>query len=595
MLNRTTRLRYRRIFRKRRRSVEDAAEQAEQSLEKHFFKRLPRLANVRRFVFGWVGLLVLLISSVGLQARGLGQYYQKIAPAEGGTMREGLVGTFSNANPLYAATLVDSSVSKLVFSGLMTHDANNQLTPDLADKWESDDKGQVYKVTLRKNIIWHDGVPFTSADVVFTYKTLQNPDAKSPLLASWQGVEVTAINDYVVQFKLPSPLASFPYSLTNGIVPKHILGSTPVSQLRSVPFNSVKPIGTGPFMWGSVEVGGTTRENRSEQVALKRYRRYHRGSAKIEEYLLKTYRDEPSLIKAFQRRELTAFLGVNKLPEDLSHDETVSAYNVPMASEVMIFMNTSKPLLQDAKVRQALTMGTNRAELIRQLGFPVVTTNEPLLRGQIGYDASVMQRNYSMNEANTLLDSAGWLRATATDIRKKDGKPLTISFVSQNLAEYTAISQNLQKQWKDLGVTVDVKFRSEEDMQGDILYRHNYDVLLYGISIGQDPDVFAYWHSSQADIRSVNRLNFSEYKSKVADAALEAGRTRIDPGIRALKYKPFLQAWRDDAPAITLYQPRFLYVTRTELVGFDTRQLNGAVDRLSDVQNWTVIQDKVLK
>jgi peptide/nickel transport system substrate-binding protein len=153
----------------------------------------------------------------------------------------------------------------------------------------------------------------------------------------------------------------------------------------------------------------------------------------------------------------------------------------------------------------------------------------------------------------------------------------------------------LQKQWKAVGVDIDVKLRPEEEMQSDVLTRHDYDVLLYGISLGADPDVFAYWHSSQADVRSANRLNLSEYKSKTADKALEAGRTRIDPALRAVKYKPFLQAWKEDAPAIALYQPRFLYIARNELVGFKAKRLNSSVDRLNSIHTWTVLQDRVLK
>ena len=187
------RLKFKRLLRKQKRDVVAHAELAEENLERLFFRRLARLTNVRRFVFSWVSLLLLLIISVSLQARGLGSFYQKIAATEGGTLREGVVGTFSTANPLYAVTVVDSSVSKLIFSGLFSHDASNQLVPDLADRWEADEKGQVYKVTLRKNVLWHDGKPFTAADVVFTYKTIQNPDAKSPLLSSWLGVTITAL------------------------------------------------------------------------------------------------------------------------------------------------------------------------------------------------------------------------------------------------------------------------------------------------------------------------------------------------------------------------------------------------------------------
>lgn len=594
MTSRTIKLRFRRIFRKRKKDAILAAEEAEQQLDRHFFRRLTRLSNVRRFVTGWILLLVLLTVSVGLQARSLGAYYQKIAPIDGGTLREGAIGTFTNANPLYAVSVVDGSIARLVFSGLFTHDSSNNLVPDLADKWEADSKGQVYTVTLRKNVVWHDGEPFSAQDVVFTYQTIQNPDAKSPLLASWQGVDVKALDDYTVQFSLPSPLASFPYSLINGIVPAHILKDTPVSQLRSVSFNAVSPIGTGPFVWKSVEVTGLSRDNRSEQVALRRNTSYHLGTPKIEQYVLRTFKDESAMTKAYDNKELTAMVGLDKVPIDIERDTSSVSYNIPMDGVVMSFFNTSSPVLADAKVRQALVYGTSRPEVIKQLGFTALTTTGPLLRGQVGYDPTIVQAAYDIGQAGKLLDEAGW-RVTSDGSRKKADVPLTLRFVSQNVAEYAAIAQNLQKQWKALGIEVDVKIRPEEDMQADALTRHDYDVLLYGISIGRDPDVFAYWHSSQADVRSTSRLNLSEYKNKNADKALEAGRTRVEASLRAVKYKPFLVAWRDDAPAISLYQPRFLYIARTELVGFNTGRIGAAVDRLNNIQNWTVLQDKVLK
>ena len=594
MIHKKIQLRFRRVVRKRKKDALLVAEEAEQNLERHFFRRLVRLSTVRRFVTGWILLMVLLTVSVGLQARSLVPYYQKIAPIEGGTLREGVVGTFTNANPLYAVSVVDSSISKLLFSSLFTHDAANNLLPDLADKWESDENGQVYTVSLRRNVLWHDGIPFTSKDVVFTYQTIQKPDAKSPLLSSWQGVEVSAIDDFTVRFSLPSPLAAFPYSLVNGIVPAHLLKDTPASQLRSVSFNTVNPIGTGPFIWKSVEVQGLSRDDRSEQVALRKNDSYHLGEPKIDQYVLRTFKDEAEMIQSYQRKELTAMVGLDKVPTSLELDTTSVSYNIPMDGVVMTFFNNSSPILSDAKVRQALVLGTNRAELIRQLGFTALTATGPLLKGQVGYDPTITQAAYNVAEASKLLDSAGWL-VTSDGTRKKGDTPLTLNFVSQNVAEYSAMAQSLQKQWKELGIQLDVKIRPEEDMQGDILSRHDYDVLLYGISIGRDPDVFAFWHSSQADVRSTSRLNLSEYKNKNADKSLEAGRTRVEANLRAVKYKPFLVAWRDDAPAIALYQPRFLYIARSELLGFNASRIDSAVDRLNNIQNWTVLQDKVLR
>jgi peptide/nickel transport system substrate-binding protein len=127
----------------------------------------------------------------------------------------------------------------------------------------------------------------------------------------------------------------------------------------------------------------------------------------------------------------------------------------------------------------------------------------------------------------------------------------------------------------------------DTDLQS-ALSAHNYDALLYGISLGADPDVFAYWHSSQADLRSPSRLNFSEYRSAVADKALEGGRTRSVDAVRAAKYRPFLDAWQKDTPALALYQPRYLYLARDPLFGFAPVRMNSGADRLDNVENWKI-------
>jgi ABC-type transport system substrate-binding protein len=102
-----------------------------------------------------------------------------------------------------------------------------------------------------------------------------------------------------------------------------------------------------------------------------------------------------------------------------------------------------------------------------------------------------------------------------------------------------------------------------------------------------------YWDSSQADVRSGNRLNLSEYRNDTADTALESGRTRLDPTLRIIKYRPFLKVWREDAPAVGLYQPRLLYVTNGAVAGLDDTAITVPADRFANVGNWEIRQAKV--
>jgi len=591
---RKSKTRFERLLRLRRRQVFEAGEQAEQEIERLLFKRLGRLVGVRRFVAGWVLFVVVLIAGVAVQSRGLGQYYQALTPSSGGTFREGVVGTFTNANPLYSVSRVDASVSKLVFSGLLRFDKDNHLVGDLAESWTSDERGQVYTVKLRGGVKWHDDVSLSVADVLFTYSVIQNPDARSPLFSSWQGVVVSSPAPDIVVFALPTPLAGFQNSLTNGIVPQHILSGVPIGQLRSVGFNTVSPIGTGPFKFSSVEVIGNDTDTREEQVTLRAYEGYHFGRPAIDSYVLRAVRSQDRLAEAFDKRELNAAVGLS--PTEVPfNDDTVQTFSVPLTSAVYAFLNNSSPILSDVKVRQALGYATDTETILNKIGYPLIPVTQPFLRGQVGYDRAYEQRTPNQAEAERLLDEAGWIRIAEGATRVKDGVELRLRMYSQSLAEYALVVQNLQDQWQKIGVAVDANLQPESDLQTGVIAQHDYDVLLYGIAIGADSDVFAYWHSSQADPRSPNRLNLSEYKSTVADSALEAGRTRIDPSLRALKYRPFLEAWKNDVPAIGLYQPRFFYVVRGQLEGFTGQPFNNSIDRLNNVIHFMIRQSRSLR
>src|SRR4051812_47104303 len=119
---RALKLRFRRTFRLQQRQVQELGAVAEQRLEDDFFKRLERLGVVRRFIASWVLLLALLIGAVVAQTRALSNYYQALGPIPGGTYTEGVLGAFTNANPIYASDLADTSVSRLIFSSLMRYD-----------------------------------------------------------------------------------------------------------------------------------------------------------------------------------------------------------------------------------------------------------------------------------------------------------------------------------------------------------------------------------------------------------------------------------------------------------------------------------------
>ena len=582
-------LRFRRRVRHGQKHVEDLGVQAEATLERHFFRRLANLGRVWRFIAAWVGLILILAACLLAQMEGLSSHYQTSQPVAGGTFTEGLVGTFTNANPLYATSSVDTTVSRLLFAGLFTYDDHNKLVGSLASSWDVNDVGTVYTVHLKPNLTWQDGKPLTADDVVFTYKAIQNPDAQSALAASWQGITAAKKNSYTVTFTLPNPLSSFPYNLTNGIIPAHVFARMPVTDWRSAAFNSTEPIGAGPFKWSALQVQTSGLDSRQILIALQPFDHYQGGKPKLTSFVVHTFNKEDEMLGSFRHHQLTA-IGMQQPSDAILHDATVKQHNFLVSGATMAFFNVTTPILSDVQVRQALVQGVDTKAIIRELGYTTRAVREPLLVGQLGYDPKYAQTGFNPVAARALLDKAGWVLGSNGQ-RTKAGKPLQLMFFANNTSESQKVGRSLAKYWGALGVKLDVRFQSAQDFQATIDER-NYDIALDSIAIGADPDVFVYWDSTQTDARSTH-LNLSNYKSATADAALEAGRTRLDPGLRVIKYRPFLQAWQQDAPALGLYQPRYLYLTHQTIYGLNEHILNSSADRLNNVQDWMIRTAKV--
>jgi peptide/nickel transport system substrate-binding protein len=588
---RKIRLRFHRRLRHGQKQVEGFGTQAEQQIERHIFKRFGRLSEVRRFVISWLLLVVLLIGGLVAQNIALSGYFQTVKPVPGGIYNEGVLGTFTNASPLYATSNADTTVSRLIFSGLLKYDVNNKLVGDLAKDITPDANGINYTVHLKPNLKWQDGQPLTSADVLFTYQTIQNPDAQSPLQNSWQGVVVSAPDPQTVTFKLSGPLAAFPYNLVNGIVPKHILGKIPVSDLRSADFNTVKPIGAGPFAWQAIEVKSADPKTAQTQIALVPFENYNLGQPKLSEFIVHIYADSSDLTNAFTSGKLTAIEGLSGVPKSVREKPRAQVHDLLLNAANMVFFKTTSGVLADQQVRQALVQSANVPKLIKQLDYATHMVREPFLSGQLGYDPAYAQSGFDLASAQKKLDAGGWI-AGKNGIRMKGDQHLAFTLTAADNSEARLVTRHLKKQWRALGADVRIDLQQNTDFQTTLSY-HSYDAVLYGISIGSDPDVFVYWDSSQADIRSANRLNLSEYKNTKADTALESGRTRRDPALRTFKYRPFLQEWQKDAPALALYQPRLPYVTNGMVAGLSEHNINSAVGRFNNVHNWEIRQAKV--
>lgn len=585
------RLRFRKQLRQGEKRAGDISQQAELNLENYLLKRLGKLQRVRRFVGNWILLLVIGIFGTASQTYLLSNYYQKLEPVPGGIYNEGILGTFTTANPIYAQSGVDTSVSKLIFSSLFAYNSSDQLVGELASSYQVNSLGNIYTVHLKPNLTWQDGQPLTSKDVVFTYDLIENPDAQSPLFNSWQGVKVTADGLLTVTFNLPDSLASFPQSLTNGILPEHLLNTVPASEMRSATFNTQDPVGSGPFSWQSIFVNGTSPTNAEEQIALLPFNNYVLGKPKLDEFVIHVYADSQDLINTFTSGQLNGAEGLNEVPTSIANMKSAEINNFILTAGTYVFFDVSSGVLSNQSVRSALVQSVNVPNIIASLGYPTHEVNEPLLEGQLGYNPTYREPAYNLSAAESTLSQAGWNPGPG-GIRTNGSQQLSFSLTVSNTPEYLSVAGQLKNYWAKLGVKVTLYVEDPNDFN-TVLEEHSYQAVLYGISIGNDPDVFVYWGGTQAQANSPTRLNLSSWNNSTANEYLEEGRISLSPALRVAEYKSVLSAWQQDLPALGLYQPRLLYITHGPIFGLDGNTVNSNTDRFSNVENWEIDEAKV--
>lgn len=522
----------------------------------------------------------MLLLTFGLfgQISSLKQYYLTTVGVPGGSYVEAEQGHIKLINPILPENSVSGDVTRLVFSGLTRYNAQRVIEPDLATSWTISPDGRTYTFNLRHDVKWHDGVPFTARDVAFTVTAIQNPDTRSPLSPSWLNVKAEPKDDYTVVFTLPNPYSPFIDSTTFGILPSHILEASDPSSLRIAPFNQ-QPIGTGPFKVKNFAVS-------EGEIELEANNDYYGGRPKLDGFEFKMYDNYDQMLDAYAKRQVN---GISRWrPDEPSSKRTLANLKqsqLSLPDQTDLFLRTTSGALIDKNVRQALVKATDRTQIIHDvLGDQALLLNSPLLPGQVGYDAQYRQSGYNQAAAADQLTTAGWSKDNS-GVLAKDGQQLKLRLVTLDSGQYPKVAEMVKKQWAKLGVTVDIKTADATTLQQSYIRARNYDVLLYGINIGADPDVYVYWHSSQANDPG---LNLSQYSSPAADKALESARLSSDDDIRTGKYRTFLQTWTDDAPAVVLYQPNYIYAYNSNLLGFKAHRLVDPADRFYGVEKWTI-------
>ena len=504
---------------------------------------------------------------------------------------EGVIGNISTLNPLLAASEPEQAVSRLLFSSLYNYDVTGALHTDLAESMTvKDDK--VYTIKLR-NAVWHDGKKLTAEDVVYTINLIKNPQVRSPLRVNWLDISARAIDDSTVEFMLPAVYAGFSHALTFPVIPKHILQSVSPSSMREADFSS-SPVGSGPFAVKRVQTSEST--SSTDVVRMEPNTKYYGAVSTLSRLELRAYGNESLLVKAVNSGEVSAASGLSLSAADNIKSKQYSTKHWLLNKGVYLLMNNRSQTLQDARVRQALRYATDTSSIRATVGDNVARLDTPILQSQIAQKLPSAP-DYSLDKAKALLKEAGWTYNQG-QWKGKDGRPLAVAVTtSSGRDEYKKIVDALKQQWSKLGVDVQLReidtSSTTTSFVQSVLQPRDYDALLYELELGADPDVFAYWHSSQA---SASGYNFANYSNRTVDNDLVGGRSRTNSALRAAKYIQFVNQWLNDAPAIGLYQSVGSYVLNNGASIVEPRgSLNTMNDRYADVTTWSTGKASVYK
>ena len=555
---------------------------------------LRRIENVRLVmteIMIWLAAIALLIAGLGIQYSWNSQGSKKDGAKSGGVYVEGVIGNISTLNPLLAASEPEQAVSRLLFSSLYNYDVTGALHTDLAESMTvKDDK--VYTIKLR-NAAWHDGKKLTAEDVVYTINLIKNPQVRSPLRVNWLDISARAIDDSTVEFMLPAVYAGFSHALTFPVIPKHILQSVSPSSMREADFSS-NPVGSGPFAVKRVQTSEST--SSTDVVRMEPNTKYYGAVSTLSRLELRAYGNESLLVKAVNSGEVSAASGLSLSAADNIKSKQYSTKHWLLNKGVYLLMNNRSQTLQDARVRRALRYATDTSSIRATVGDNVARLDTPILQSQIAQRLPAAP-DYNLDKAKALLKEAGWTYNQG-QWKGKDGRPLAVAVTtSSGRDEYKKIVDALKQQWSKLGVDVQLReidtSSTTTSFVQSVLQPRDYDALLYELELGADPDVFAYWHSSQA---SASGYNFANYSNRTVDNDLVGGRSRTNSALRAAKYIQFVNQWLNDAPAIGLYQSVGSYVLNNGASIVEPRgSLNTMNDRYADVTTWSTGRASVYK
>ncbi|MFK5925654.1 MAG: peptide-binding protein [Desulfuromusa sp.] len=498
-----------------------------------------------KFLFYSFGLLLLSACNNSSDKVNHPGVAEALTPEFGDTFIEASIGDASTLLPVLASDSASSSINGLIYNGLVRYDKNLQIEGELAESWDISDDNLTITFHLRKYVTWHDGVPFTAADVKFNYQLYIDPKTPTAYAESFKqvtGVETPDPYTFVVHYDRPYAPALISWAMA--IHPKHLLDGEDITKSKL----ARNPVGTGPYRFAEW-VGG-------EKIVLESNPDYFEGQPYIKRVVYRIIPDISTQFLELQTGSLD-FMGLSPLQFDRQTDTPAfrrlyNKYRYLNFGYTYLGYNLNRPIFQDKRVRQALSYAINKQELIDGvlLGYGTVATG-PYKPDTWVYNSDVPTYLYNPDKARQLLAEAGWKDTDGNGILDKDGKELAFTIVTNQGNDLRSkTGEIIQRRFKEIGVEVKLRIIEWATFLKEFINPGNFDATILGWTGGPEPDQYNIWHSSKTGPRE---LNFIGFKNAEVDKLLEQGRRVFDLQQRKVYYDRFQEILAEEQPYTFLY------------------------------------------
>ncbi len=450
-------------------------------------------------------------------------------------------------DPRLATDHSSSLVLQLVVSGLVTRSPNGEFLPDLAESWEILDDDRRYRFHLRSGVTFHDGRPFSSRDVVYTFRSILDGEVTTAKRGAFPLLEsVEAVDDLTVDFVMSQPYGAMLGNLTPyvGIVPD---GSDPEEYNRA-------PIGTGPFR---------VVERQPDRVVVEAFDDYWDGRPRLDRVI---YRDIPdATVRALELRKGSVHLVVNELSPDVvgdfRDDPRFRVVESPGSNYAYVGIHMEDPILSQQPVRQAIAHALNREQILRSIwrGLGVVT--ETMMRpGHWAHHPDLERVEFDPERAKQLLDEAGYPDPEGPEPRFR------LTFKTSTDETFLLQAQIIQAMLGDVGIEVEIRSHEFATFYNDIK-QGNFQLFSLVWTGAVDPDIYSLTlHSERIPPAGANR---GRYRNAEFDRMVDEGARRALPEDRLPFYLRAQEILADELPYISLHVRANVAVMPAELEGYE--------------------------